>query len=420
MINRLTWLGLSHPEVPAMHQVEGHAPRPVETPAPSHVEEVCAGANDRRLPGISSVIVASVWLVHGLYNKLLGGSPRQLAIVQSIPGFDGAIGERMLVITGLAEVALAFWVLSGSWPYLCATAQTIALLSMNTLELAYARDLLLWPAGLLPANIAFLVLAWIAANSNTNIAFRTRLQRHPLAIEAHLEDCLTITYALPAHVLRRLVPRGLQLETVGDYGFVAVALVQARSLRPAGLPAALGQDFFLAGYRIFTTFRCPNGRRLRGLRIVRSDTNRKRMVVGGNLLTHYQYHHCAALIDATAEKIDVTIRTRDGAGDLNVRADRSERALPAGSPFSSVREARRFAGPLPFTFDYESETDSIIAIKARRTNWEPVPVSVDVQRIAFFDQPVFAGCSPRLAAAFHVKAVDYCWERGVRYLGVRS
>jgi hypothetical protein len=30
--------------------------------------------------------VAATWLVHGAYNKLLGGSPRHLQIVQAIPG----------------------------------------------------------------------------------------------------------------------------------------------------------------------------------------------------------------------------------------------------------------------------------------------------------------------------------------------
>ena len=30
------------------------------------------------------LVVAAVWLVHGLFNKLLGGSPRHLAIVQAV------------------------------------------------------------------------------------------------------------------------------------------------------------------------------------------------------------------------------------------------------------------------------------------------------------------------------------------------
>ena len=41
------------------------------------------------------------------------------------------------------------------------------------------------------------------------------------------------------------------------------------------------------------------------------------------------------------------------------------------SPFANLEDARRFAGPLPYTFDYEPETNSIVMIKATRTRWEP-------------------------------------------------
>jgi hypothetical protein len=109
------------------------------------------------------VAVASVWLVHGLYNKLLHGSPRHLAIVQSVPGFRGMAGVRMLAVVGVAEVGIALWMLSGLLAIPCAAAQTVALMSMNVVELRYARPLLLWPAGLIPLNLAFLAVAWFAA-----------------------------------------------------------------------------------------------------------------------------------------------------------------------------------------------------------------------------------------------------------------
>lgn len=242
-----------------------------------------------------------------------------------------------------------------------------------------------------------------------------RLRRHPLAIDARLRHVITLTYAVPAARLRTLVPPGLELETYGADGLLAVALVQTRSLRPAGLPELFGQDFFLAGYRVFTRLRLEDGRTLRGLRIVRSDADRHRMVVGGNLLTHYNYHHCRAAIDVGPERIDVAVHTPDGAGDLDLTVFPNRSGLPAGSPFGSVREARRFAGPLPFTFDYEAESHSIVAINATRTHWQPSPVSVDVRRVGFFERPLFEGCPPRLAAAFHVSDVDYRWHRGVLY-----
>lgn len=139
------------------------------------------------------------------------------------------------------------------------------------------------------------------------------------------------------------------------------------------------------------------------------------MVAGGNLLTHYNYHRCDAAVDGSSERIRVAIDTPDHGGDLRVSAEFAAAALPEGSPFPSMREARPFAGPLPFTFDYEAETDSIIAIQARRANWKPEQVAVKVERISFFDQPAFRGCTPILAAAFHVSDVGYRWERGVRH-----
>jgi hypothetical protein len=360
-------------------------------------------------------LVASVWLVHGLYNKLLGGSPRHLAIIQAVPGLADLNGERVLTLVGLFEVAVALWVLSGRAPIRCAATQTVVLLSMNVVELTFARHLLLSPLGLLPLNIVFLTFAWIAAGSRWPFALRAHLQRHPIPIEAHLEDCLTLTYALPAAVLRPLLPPGLELDTFGGYGFVAVALVQTRSLHPAWLPKGCGQNFFLAGYRIFARFTTADGRTLRGLRILRSDADRRTMVAGGNLLTHYNYHRCEAAIDASADRIHIAVSAADAIGTLDITADLTDATLPAGSPFATVREARRFAGPLPFTFDYEPESHAIVVIKATRTAWRPAPVAVDVRRLAFFDQPAFRGCTPVLAAAFHVKDIDYRWERGVRH-----
>ena len=364
---------------------------------------------------MTAAAVAAVWLVHGLYNKLLGGSPRHLAIVQSVPGLAGESGRLLLMAIGAFEVAMALWVLTRRAPRTCATVQTIALLSMNAVELTYARHLLLWPAGLLPVNAVFLTAAWTAAGWRGLPRLRARLSRHPFPVDAHFRDCVTLTYALPAEVLRPLLPPGLELETVDGCGFVAVALVQTEALRPSVLPAAAGQHFFLAGYRVFTRFRTSNGRSLRGLRILRSDTDRALMVAAGNLLTHYNYHRCSAVVGRSPGAIDVDIHTADGAGDLHVTARPGDERLPEGSPFASVSEARRFAGPLPFTFDYEAETHAIVAIEAARTNWYPSPIAVDVTRAAFFDQPPFRGCRPVLAAAFHVSNVDYHWHRGVRH-----
>jgi len=236
-------------------------------------------------------------------------------------------------------------------------------------------------------------------------------------VKAWFDQTLVLTYALPARLLSPLLPPGLILDSFDGLGFLAVAMVQTRDLRPAFLPRACGQDFFLAGYRIFARFRTPDGRLLRGLRILRSDTNRRRMVLGGNLLTHYQYRLAKVFVGDTRKELRVQITTPGAEADVEVIAhlDEPTTAPPVGSPFKDLHQARLFAGPLPFTFDYEEETHSIVAIEGIRENWRPLPVPVTVRRLSFLEHPPFNRERALLANAFYTRGVPYEWKRGVRH-----
>ena len=104
---------------------------------------------------------AVVWLLFGVGFKVLDLVPRHRRIVASI------LGERVAgtatVLIGVAEAGLALWILSGVRPRLCVVAQTVAIVTMNTLELAFARDLLLAPVPMLCANVLFLGVGWYCA-----------------------------------------------------------------------------------------------------------------------------------------------------------------------------------------------------------------------------------------------------------------
>jgi Uncharacterized conserved protein (COG2071) len=243
-----------------------------------------------------------------------------------------------------------------------------------------------------------------------------RLQRHALPIKAHFRTSLVLAYAVPAPVLRPLLPSGLTLDTYGNFGFLAIALVETRDLRPSFVPARLGMSFFLSGYRIFTRYQTTTGRTLRGLRILRSDTDSLSMQLFGNLLTHYHYERSQFRVQSTDQRYEVQVTTPDGRADLHVEADLSTQtvALPVGSPFADLKEARKFAGPLPFTFDYEKQTHSMIRVEGVRQRWNPRPVSVIVHQNTFLEQYPFRGAEAILANAFYLEDVPYSWRPGIR------
>ena len=105
--------------------------------------------------------IAAVWLVSGVGFKLLGLVPRHRLIVAAVTGEAHATAVTRLV--GAGEALLGLWVLSGRWPRACALVQTLAIASMNLLELRLARELLLAPVPMLLGNALLLALAWCVA-----------------------------------------------------------------------------------------------------------------------------------------------------------------------------------------------------------------------------------------------------------------
>ncbi len=241
------------------------------------------------------------------------------------------------------------------------------------------------------------------------------LKRHPISIAAFFRHSLVLTYALPPEILEPLVPKGLLLDTFRGNAFLAIALVQTEHLRPSILPAFIGGNFFLSGYRIFTRL-AEGARSKRGLKILRSDTDRVWMVRAGNLLTHYNYRLCRATLQKCEKGIQWMVRTAEREADLDVVAHIADApaALPEGTPFTTLAEARRFAGPLPYTFEYEKQTRSIIGIPAERQKWNPLPVTVEVRQNTFLEREPYCRTRPVLANAFHVQDVQYRWQRGRR------
>lgn len=237
------------------------------------------------------------------------------------------------------------------------------------------------------------------------------LRRHPFAVEAYFDRSVVLTYAFPEGRLRRYLPECLGLDTYGDeHAFVAVAAVQTRDLRPRGFPRLIGRDFLLMGYRIFVRYRNEEGRRLRGLYILRSETDRKSMEFLGNLFTRYRYTRTDVSLRDDRERTTVCSRP----AGLRVTVDRTPDdglPLPQGSPFTAWRDARRFAGPLPFTFSVDVETRRIVIIEGVRTNWVPRPVRVLEHRVPFVDS--LTDCTPMLASAFMTERIPYRWKKGV-------
>ncbi len=109
---------------------------------------------------ILTYCIATVWIVNGLFCKVLNLVPRHEQIVAKILGED--YSRQLTILIGLSEILMAFWVLSGYKKKLNAFTQITIVATMNILEFLLVPDLLLW--GKLNSFFAFIFILVVYYN----------------------------------------------------------------------------------------------------------------------------------------------------------------------------------------------------------------------------------------------------------------
>lgn len=117
---------------------------------------------------LTGAFIAGVWIFHGLYSKLLDGVPRHKMIVERVLGEP--LADLATACIGIMEILLGCWVIWGRHRRINATIQTLALVSMNTLEIMLARDLLISAAGMVALNLCFITLIWWWATRRSHLS----------------------------------------------------------------------------------------------------------------------------------------------------------------------------------------------------------------------------------------------------------
>ena len=237
----------------------------------------------------------------------------------------------------------------------------------------------------------------------------TSLKNHPFGIEAFFDYSVVLTFAFPKEELSSAIPECLRLDTFDDkWAFLAVALVQTKELRPKGFPRLLGNNFFLIGYRIFVRYMNNAGKNLRGLYILKSQTDSKTMEYLGNIFTHYNYE----TIDLRQTKTQHELKISSVKANFSLHAEKGDESirLPDHSPFADWKEARRFAGPLPFTFTYDPSIKQVLIVEGKRENWVPQPLKVISYHMPSVNSLVLS--TQILANAFIINNIPYQWKKG--------
>ena len=98
--------------------------------------------NDRVINKLLTYCIATVWIINGLFCKVLNFVPRHEKIVARILSED--YSRLITIAIGFSEIAIAIWILSYNRTTMNAIVQILIVATMNLIEFIFVPDLLLW------------------------------------------------------------------------------------------------------------------------------------------------------------------------------------------------------------------------------------------------------------------------------------
>lgn len=111
------------------------------------------------IKAILTILISLVWLLNGLFCKVLDLVPRHRLIVARILGEEHSLLFTMAI--GCMEILMFVWIISRVKSRWCTISQILLVGTMNTIEFIVAPDLLLFGHVNLIVAICFMVVLFL-------------------------------------------------------------------------------------------------------------------------------------------------------------------------------------------------------------------------------------------------------------------
>lgn len=231
--------------------------------------------------------------------------------------------------------------------------------------------------------------------------------KNALPMQSFIRQCWLVTHRIPEAEVRALMPPELTPVTHGGFAFLNTVVARMEAMRPKGIPAICGLDYWHVGYRLYARATTADGDR-EGLYFLRSDCDRRALAMAGNLLSEFRFNVARIEVRSLGSASTIRVETPGARVELNLGGE-IETRLSAGSPFATMVEAEAFLKYKPCGLAKAGRGRvNAIPIYRNEAAWQAWPVQVLRQRWEFLNR--FQNAQPELV--FEVAPIEYHFGRG--------
>ena len=228
-------------------------------------------------------------------------------------------------------------------------------------------------------------------------------------ISGEIERRLLVNYRVDPEVASRVLPAPFRPQLVDGHAVAGICLLRLGSIRPRGLPAAIGLRSENAAHRFSVEWDEPDGRRT-GVYVPRRDSAAWSNVVLGGRLFPGEHHHASFDVAETDEQLRVAFLADDGSASVDVAVEVAAELGPSAL-FADLEDASDFFehGSLGYSATHRPGRYDGLAL--RTSAWRVEPVRVRHARSSYFEDPnLFPPGTAVLDHALLMRRVPVVWE----------
>ena len=228
-------------------------------------------------------------------------------------------------------------------------------------------------------------------------------------IQGTIRRRILVNYRVDPSVMQRHLPPAFRPKLHAGSAIAGICLIRLESIRPKGLPAALGISSENAAHRIAVTWN-DGDQEKEGVFIPRRDTGSTLNHLAGGRVFPGEHHLADFRVNDTGAAIEFEMRSRDGEVAVRLRGRIGE-ALPTGSQFKSLAEASSFFESGSIGYSVTKDSRRLDGIFLRTKTWKMQTLDVDeVQSTYFADEKRFPVGSVKFDCALIMRDIEHEWQ----------
>jgi len=224
-------------------------------------------------------------------------------------------------------------------------------------------------------------------------------------IQGVIRRRLLVNFRVDAEVMQRTLPHGFRPKLLQGQAVAGICLIRLEEVRPRRLPALLGIHSENAAHRVAVLWEGGEG-----VYIPRRDSDSWLNQLAGGRVFPGEHHAAEFHVRDTGERIELDMRSRDGAASVEVIAQVA-RELPATSRFGSLAEASAFFEGGSIGWSDSARGDHLDGLRLDVRNWQVSPLAVERVRSSWFDDRArFPEGSVQFDCALLMRDIAHEWH----------